>query len=107
MAKRSARHYATSPGAPRLRMGIAISRVLIACVGSQLIGCAPIAARYPVGAQQSFPPNSPRFEPRCSLPGLDIGDYAWVKDPKPEDIKNGGWEVCPGNIVLPATYCSW
>jgi hypothetical protein len=45
---------------------------------------------------------------KCQGPGsLDIGDYAWVKDPKPDDIKNGGWEVCPGKVVMPATFCRW
>lgn len=52
------------------------------------------------------PPHS--AQAKCQGPGgLDIGDYAWVPNPTPDDIKNGGWEVCPGKVVMPATFCRW
>jgi hypothetical protein len=47
-------------------------------------------------------------EAKCQGPGgLNIGDYAWVPNPTPDNIKDGGWEVCPGKVVMPSTYCRW
>ena len=44
----------------------------------------------------------------CQGPGgYSIQDDLSVKDPKPEDIASGGWEVCPGKVLMPATFCGW
>jgi hypothetical protein len=67
--------------------------------------------QYPSPAAAMMPAQTPQpiyAQARCRGPGgLDIGDYAWVKSPTPDDIKNGGWEVCPGKVVMPATFCRW
>ncbi len=66
----------------------------------------PAARPAPTVSAPSSPPLYTHG--RCQGPGgLDIGDYAWVPNPTPQDIANGGWEVCPGKVVMPATYCRW
>jgi uncharacterized protein len=58
----------------------------------------------------SSPVTRPSYygQSKCRGPGgLDIGDYAWAPNPTLDDIKNGGWEVCPGKVVMPETYCRW
>jgi hypothetical protein len=66
----------------------------------------PSTYRAPVARPTPLPP-SPTASAKCSPPGLDIGEYAWVRDPKPEDIRDGGWEVCPGKVVMPSIFCRW
>jgi hypothetical protein len=41
-------------------------------------------------------------------PGLDIPQGFYLTYPTPDDIqKGGGWEVCPGKVVMPGMFCRW
>jgi hypothetical protein len=69
----------------------------------------PTAYPPPSPYPTAYPHPPPIYaQVKCQGPGgYNIQDDLWVREPKPEDIAGGGWEVCPGKVLMPATFCGW